>query len=323
MTLHDDASKPTPLIALICLAIVRRYRPGWTTVSVTEAAAAKDQRAERISRLASRALAALHRAVAAFTRLGRPPADRAAQADAIERPVLGALLALATSLLRHVRLCGPAVRAIVVGAFVRLRAEHPSLTQKRFCEALALSERTFRDWTKRERSTGPGPVVTPQPKPTPAPPPRQPRLRRPRFRLNLVVPGTQLLTDTTGLSACGVPLKLIAAQDIGGRDDQLLESVIVDETENADLVVRVLTEAIDGREGMQALCDQGTPYMAQKTRDALDSLGADHVPQREADPLSKSPIEKATGTVKRIARPLLDPIDLPTSFPSFGGPTSP
>lgn len=45
--------------------------------------------------------------------------------------------------------------------------------------------------------------------------------------------------------------------------------------------------------------------MVQLTRDVLEQLGADHGPQREGDPLGKATIERAFGTVKSIARPLL------------------
>jgi transposase InsO family protein len=120
------------------------------------------------------------------------------------------------------------------------------------------------------------------------------------------LPGTQLAADTTDLSACGVPLKLIAAQDIGDRHNNLLQSVIVDDHESADLVVKVLTEAIDDKPGQQVLTDQGTPYMAQATRKALEQLEAEHAPQKEGHPQGKATVERAFGTVKQIAGPLLD-----------------
>ena len=41
--------------------------------------------------------------------------------------------------------------------------------------------------------------------------------RRPRFGFDVVLPQTQIGADTTDLNAFGVPLKLVAAQDIGGR----------------------------------------------------------------------------------------------------------
>ena len=142
----------------------------------------------------------------------------------------------------------------------------------------------------------------------PQTPPRTPRKRpprRPRFGFDVTLPDTQLAGDTTDLKTFDVPLKLIAAQDIGGRDQNLLDSIIVEDHECAELVVRVLTEAIDGRPGIQVITDQGTPYMAEATQQALDELEAEHAPQKEGDPLGKATVERAFGTVKTLARPLL------------------
>jgi hypothetical protein len=106
-----------------------------------------------------------------------------------------------------------------------------------------------------------------------------------------------------------VPLKLIAAQDIGGRDRDLLDAVIVDDHECSAHVVDVIKAALGGQSGLQVITDQGTPYLADATQDALEALEADHAPQREADPLGKATIERAFGTVKSIARPLLSLTD--------------
>jgi hypothetical protein len=120
-----------------------------------------------------------------------------------------------------------------------------------------------------------------------------------------VLPETQLAGDTTDLSAFDCPLKLIATQDVGGRDQDLLQSVIIDDHESAELVIQAFTEAVAGREGLQTIVDQGTPYMAQATQEALEALGAEHTPQVESTPTDKATIERAFGTVKGIARPLL------------------
>jgi hypothetical protein len=60
-------------------------------------------------------------------------------------------------------------------------------------------------------------------------------------------------------------LKLVAAQDVGGRDQDLLDSVIIDDHESAELVASVLTDALTGAQGAQVIVDQGTPYMARIT----------------------------------------------------------
>jgi hypothetical protein len=275
-------------------------------VTISEAAHAEQLNAERVSRLCSRTLPAFESTLAALTRIGRP------QRSATQEAALGAhhqlliarsLLAVATSILRHVSLRKPAVRSLILGAWLRLSAEHCSLTQKQFCATLALSPRTLRSW--RLAAPAPAKIATPAVHNPPPPPPRKRPPRRRRFSFDVVLPDTQLTADTTDLRALGMPLKLIAAQDIGGRDQDLLDSVIVDDHESAELVVAALREAIDDRTGLQVVVDQGTPYMAAATRAALEELGAEHAPQREATPTDKATIERAFGSVKTYARPLL------------------
>lgn len=295
---------PSKILVLVCLTIVRRYRPDWLAVSAIEAARELDVNHERLSRLATTALAGLEKVLALLTRRGRPPKDRAADVQAQHLSHTQALLGVASGLLAYVSWRKPAVRALVVGAYLRLQQEPPQLTQKAFCEALSLPSRTLRCWLahpEKDVST-PSTPIAPTP---PTAPPRSRLPRRPRFGFNIVLPETQLAGDTTDLTACGCPLKLIATQDVGGRDENLLQSIIVDDHESADIVVRAFTEAIDGREGFQAIVDQGTPYMAQKTRDALDALGAELAPQVEGTPTDKATIERAFETVKTIAAPLL------------------
>jgi hypothetical protein len=120
-----------------------------------------------------------------------------------------------------------------------------------------------------------------------------------------MLPQTQLAADTTDLTAFGVPLKLVAAQDVGGRDQDLLDSVVIDDYESAEVVVRLFSQALAGLQGAQALTDQGTPYMAQETARALDELEAEHAPQREGDPRAKATIERAFESVKVVAGPIL------------------
>jgi hypothetical protein len=295
---------PSKILALVCLTIVRRYRPAWVAVTVADAAREVDVNHERICRLATTALASLEMVLAPLTRRGRPPKDRAVDVQAQHLALTQTLLSVASGLLAYVSWRKPAVRSLVVGAYLRLQQEQPQITQKAFCEAMSLSTRTLRHWLthpEKEVST-PSTPIEPTP---PTAPPRSRLPRRPRFGFNVVLPETQLAGDTTDLTACGCPLKLIATQDVGGRDESLLESIIVDDHESADIVVQAFTEAIDGREGFQAIVDQGTPYMAQATREALEALGVEHAPQVEGAPTEKATIERAFETVKTIAAPPL------------------
>jgi hypothetical protein len=295
---------PSKILALICLSIVRRYRPAWLAVSVVEAAREENVNHERISRLATAAQQGFERVLAPLLRRGRPPKDREADQQAQRLAITQALLSVATPLLRHISWRKPAVRALVLGAYLRLKQEQPQLTQKAFCEAIALSPRSLRHWLanpKLDAEVASSPV-----KPTPpVKPPRKRPPRRPRFGFEVVLPDTQLAGDTTDITAFDCDLKLIATQDVGGRDDKLLESVVIDDHESAELVIEAFTEAIDGREGLQAIVDQGTPYMAQATREALEALGAEHAPQVEGTPTDKATMERALGTAKSIAEPLL------------------
>lgn len=303
MNTSDSTTRPSSLLALICLTVVCRYKPEWVAVSISAAARSERLNPERISRLATKALAALEQVVAALTRMGRPPVDRVAEQVTQQLALLKALLEVATSILSEVRRHKPAVQALTVGAFRRLKKQFSKLTEKVFCAALALSPRTFRYWMKRWPASASKPAAV-----APQPPPRTPRKRpprRPRFGFDVMLPDTQLAGDTTDLKTFDVPLKLMAAQDVGGRDQNLLDSIIVEDHECAELVVRVLTEAIDGRPGMQVITDQGTPYMAEATQQALDELEAEHAPQKEGDPLGKATVERAFETVKTLARPIL------------------
>jgi hypothetical protein len=296
---------PSKILVLVCLTIVRRFRPDWLAVSAIDAARELDVNHERISRLATTALAGLEKVLAPLTRRGRPSKDRAADVQAQHLALTQALLGIASGLLAYVSWRKPAVRALVVGAYLRLQQEQPQLTQKAFCEALSLPSRTLRLWLSHPEKDTASPS-TPIALTPPTAPPRSRLPRRPRFGFDLVLPETQLAGDTTDLVACGCPLKLIATQDVGGRDVNLLESIIVDDHESADIVVQAFTEAIDGREGFQAIVDQGKPYMAKKTLEGLEAQGAELAPQVEGTPTDKATIERAFETVKTIAVPLLD-----------------
>ena len=302
-SLHTFTAAPSPLVAVVAVALIHRVRPGWLAIGVAEAARAEGFHPERISRLCSRVQTAWQVALQRCSRRGRPP-RQPTQQD--ELTLLRALLAVTTTLLAQVNLSRPTLRTLVVGAWLRLHSELPHLTQQRFCQTLALPDRTLRSWLSARAAspsssvgTGPAPACS-----TPSSRRRPRRRRRPRFRFDLVVPDTQIGADTTDLSVLGVPLKLVAAQDIGGRDQALFDAVVLDDHESADHVIDVLSTALAGREGLQVITDQGTPYMAQVTREALAGLGADHAPQREGNPLGKSTVERGFGILKTIAAPL-------------------
>ena len=55
---HSHPPKPSPLLALIALAIVHRFRPAWCAIHLADAAGSEGVRAERLSRLCSRAVGA-------------------------------------------------------------------------------------------------------------------------------------------------------------------------------------------------------------------------------------------------------------------------
>jgi hypothetical protein len=247
-----------------------------------------------------RIFAGLAALVAAATRRGRPQAA-APSAEARRAPLTAALLAIATTLLVLGRR-PPRRRAVqdqLVCAYDRLHAAHGA-TVEEFCAALALSPRTFRSWRAR-------PAQAPSPPPPPAsPPPPTNHRATGRFDLAVTAPGTQLGGDTTDLRVLGVDLKLVAAQDLGAREQRLWQAFALDERESADLVGRVVAEATAGQEGFQFVTDQGTPYLAQAANAAYDALGVEHAPQTEGAPTEKATVERAWATLKGALAPLLD-----------------
>jgi hypothetical protein len=188
----------------------------------------------------------------------------------------------------------------LVAAYDRLARDHGA-TAAQFCAALAIPERTFRSWRAR-------PVAPPPPSAPPSPP--QPSRRRDRatgrFALEVTAPGIQLGADTTDVRVLGVDLKLVAAQDLGAREQRLWEAFAVHEHETADLVDTVVASAVAGRDGMQLLTDQGTPFLAETARAAYEALAVDHAPQKEGTPTDKATVERAFGIVKAALAPLLD-----------------
>ena len=248
MSSHASAPVTTSLLTILCVALVHHERPDWLAVGVGEAARAAALSPERVSRLASRVARPFADIVESLTRRGRPPrVDDPLRAELV---TLRALLAVASSALALVSLRRRAVRALLVGAWLHLSTELPSLTKSAFCKALSLPERTLRHWLAHPPATYTKPPPYP---PSPPPPPPQSPPRRPRFRFDVFLPGTQVGADTTDLSVFGVPLKLVGVQDIGGRDRRLLDAVVIDTRECADHVVDALRVVLRDCPGIQAL----------------------------------------------------------------------
>jgi hypothetical protein len=302
---HTRLARPSPILALVCLSVVQRLHPEWIAVPLGQAAREHDVSPQHLSRLCSRAIRRFEAVMATLTRRGRPPVDSEASEAATELALTRALLGVATSILEQVSLRKQAVRALVVGAFERLEAEHRGLTCARFTRALGISERTFRYWRRQARETHPSDTPVEEAPSAPRKPRARPP-RRPRCGFDVTLPGTQYAADTTDLRVFDVPLKLMAAQDVGGRDTDLLDGVVVDDHESAELIAGALVQALAGREGAQIITDQGTPYMAKSLSEAMDGLSAEHAPQREGTPTDKPTIEKAFDTVKSIAGPLFE-----------------
>ena len=144
MSSHASAPVTTSLLTILCVALVHRDRPDWLAIGVGDAARAAALSPERVSRLASRVARPFADIVDTFTRRGRPARiDDPLRAELV---TLRALLAVATAALALVPLRRPAVGALLVGAWLRLSTELPSLTKSAFCKALSLPERTLRHW---------------------------------------------------------------------------------------------------------------------------------------------------------------------------------
>jgi hypothetical protein len=303
---HQSPSKPSTIAALVALTIVVRFHPSWASRPVAERASELGVSAERISRLANRALRPFDELVGRLTRRGRPPTDAAQNASHVELELTRALLEVTTSVLARCAVEVRGARELIMGAWLRL-SKIPGMTQRRFCEALSMSPRTLRDWLKRQRK--------PSPEPTDHPPQSEPRRRagrkrrgprRKRFGFDVVLPQTQMASDTTDIEVLGVGLKLMASQDIGGRDVSLLDGVLIDEHESADNIASLFAKTLQGLAGAQMCTDQGTPYMAQATTHTLEQLGVEHAPQKEGDPMGKATIERAFRTIKDVAAQLFE-----------------
>ncbi len=294
---QDSSATSSLLLALVCASIVADHDRSWLARPVAQLIPDGGPRADRLSRIKARVKGVFADLVEAATRRGRRPVSTRDH----RAPLLGALLAVATRLLAlgAVPVRRRAVQDEIVCAFDRLAADH-GVTAREFCAAIALPERTLRSWQDRPAA----PPPTPPPAPPPSPPPNDRNTGR--FDLGVTAPDTQLGGDTTDLTVLGVPLKLVGVQDLGDRERCLFDAFEVAERESHEIVARVVTDAAAGREGLQFVTDQGTPYLAEAAKQAYDAIGVEHAPQREGTPTEKATVERGFGTIKNALAPLLD-----------------
>jgi hypothetical protein len=283
------------MLASLSALIVASFNPKWLAAPVTQLVERHKISPERLSRLKARLLSPLEALVERATRRGRPPVP---PLPADESNVLKALLAVvppeAWTYLNKQR------RATLVQTQERLHREY-GLPAARFCQLLGIRPRTFRRW--KATATVPVPLT---PVPEAAAPPQPERKNVGRFDLEVTAPGLQTVADTTRWELFGVPLSVVAAQDPGDRKAKLWESFAIEEAENAHMVVQVLTEALRDKPGAQCVVDQGTPYLATVTTEALEKLEVEHAPQKEGTPTDKATKERAFGMVKKALKPVAD-----------------
>jgi hypothetical protein len=294
---QESPPKSSLPLALVCASLVADHDPSWLARPVARLIPDGGPRPEWVSRIKARLRGAFADLVEAATRRGRRPTSPIDH----RAPMLEALLAIATRLLAlsTVPVRRRAVQDELVCAFDRVHRDH-RVTARAFCNALALSERTFRSWQDR-----------PAQPPAPPPPPKPPRPPRPdrntgRFALEATAPDTQLGGDTTDLRVLGVDLKLVGVQDIGDRERSLYDAFAVDVRESNALIASAVSDAVAGREGMQLVTDQGTPYLAEAAQQAYDAIGVEHAPQREGAPTEKATVERGFGTIKTALAPIFD-----------------
>jgi hypothetical protein len=292
---HIEARKPSVMLASLSALIVASFNPKWLAAPVAHLVGPEEVSPERLSRLKARLLDPIEALVTRATRRGRPPTP---PQPADESNVLKALLAVvppeAWTYLRKDR------RDTLVQAQARLGVEH-GLSAERFCELLGICPRTFRNWKATAAAPVPLAVVPEEPAPK-----QQGSKNAGRFDLEVTAPGLQTMADTTKWELFGVPLSVVAAQDPGDRKRKLWESFAVDTEENAGVVIDVLTEALGEKAGGQCVIDQGAPYMAELTKEALEKLDVEHAPQKEGTPTDKATKERAFGIVKSALKPLAD-----------------
>ena len=301
-SLPERAPKPSLMLAFLCALMVSAYDRRWLSGPVKSFVPEGGPSLERLSRLKARLLEDFEDLVHRACRRGRPPREPANEDESL---LLRELLTLVprgtwTYMSRH-------KRQSLVEAQRRLNEEH-GLTEKRFCELLGISARTFRSW-KSLRPRSPVPEGAPPEREATAEEEKKKRSKRKpvatgRFDLEVLLPGQQVAADTSPWTLFDVPLQIVAAQDPGSRKEKLWESFTVDPHENSELIVEVLQKAVSDKPGMQVVTDQGTPYMSAETERALEGLECEHAPQKEGTPTEKATLERSFRTVKDALKPL-------------------
>lgn len=311
---QKPATKPSPIVAAFCLAIAAAHDRHWIAGPVSSLIPPELSPA-RLSRLKARILPVLEAEVAGATRRGRPPlpvADHVSSATALE-----ALLEVAAWVISEIPIRGRVLQDRLVEAAERLRREH-RISLQAFASKLGISARTLRYWRRRRRPAPKAPEDLPEQAPSAKDEPAEATAGEPPtgaeppafsndgcFSLEIQPPGLQAMADTTDIRAFGTTLKLVGAQDTGNRHRRLLESFRVSQAESAQLVIEVISGAFAEPAGTQVIVDQGTPYMAEETKKALEKLEVEHCPQKEATPTEKAPLERAWRTIKDALEPLL------------------
>lgn len=309
------APKPSRIVALACASVVVAYDRRWLAQPVAALLEPDDVAAETLSRLKGRLLGPLETLVARLHRRGRPLSSPQTASLQAELAATRAKLELAASIIGERGVRDRVLQERLVAGQARVEDEH-GVSLRDFCRSLGVPERTFRAWRTRKPASPPEP---PTPRP---PPPRRPPRNEGRFALELCPPDLQAMADTTHVRAFGVDLQLVGAQDPGRRHRELLSAFEVTDQDNADVVTRVLTEALGALPGAQAIVDQGTPYIARATAAACDKLEVDLEPQVEGRPTDKAPLERAWRTLKQALAPLLALTDhIAAAVPALRNPT--
>lgn len=288
----ERTPRPSEPLALLAALIVRQRDPSWLAAPVSHLASPEAPSPERLSRLKARLLPEFEALLEDAMKRGRPPRE---ERTCDENRLLRELVALVPrefwQSLRGER------RMALVGAQERLR-EEAGITQAQFCTMLDIPERTLRSWKEK----GSKPPSEPERHPGPGSKPKRRGKPTGRFDLERVVPGSQLMADTSPWTLFGTPLHIVAAQDPGWRKERLWESFAVHRKEDSELVVETLRVALES--GTQVVTDQGKPYVSERTVEALDALDCEHAPQKEGCPTDKSPKERAFRTVKDALEPI-------------------
>lgn len=295
---HATAPAAKTLLALLAASIVKDHDPTWIARPVADLARESQVRPERVSRLKRKLLDRLQTLVDKASRRGRPRRRQASSSPPPVDPAREALLEVAADLVRTqgVRRCE--IQDRIVASRDRLHAEH-GLSHRDFCRSLGLSERTVRSWAER------GPAAPRPPDPAPAPPSPPASRNVGRFDLETTLPGLQAMADTSDFKLFDVPMKIVAVQDPGRRRQRLWEAFELEDHEDHQVVVDVVTKALEDQPGTQFMTDQGTPYLAEAARVAYEDLELEHAPQKEGTPTDKATLERSFLTVKSALAPMI------------------